>query len=166
MIGSALHRISQFWRHSSARVAAAETARATEILGPALIPLFLALPVNEQRHGLDVLAAVDRAGPADLVLRQAALLHDMGKAGARFSILDRSLAVFLDAVSPRLFHRFLSARPAFRQRHEMYRDHAAVGAARLAAAGAHELAAVVAEHHSPNPRLEVTRRLRRADAMN
>jgi len=166
MTGSVLHRVGQFWRHRWARVTPAESERATEVLGPALAPLFLALPVNERRHGLDVLAAVDHAGPADRLLRQAALLHDMGKAGARFSILDRSLAVFLDAVSARLFRRFLSVRPAYRQRYEMYRDHAAVGAARLAAAGAQELAAVLAEHHSPNPSLEVTRRLRRADAMN
>lgn len=166
MIASALHRVGQFWRHSSATVTQAETARAVELLGPTLAPLFLALPANEQRHGLDVLSAVERLGSADQLLQQAALLHDIGKAEARFSVLDRSLAVFLQALPGGLFEGLLRMRPGYRGRYQIYRDHAALGAARLAAAGAAELAAVVAEHHATNPSLEVSRRLRRADAMN
>lgn len=165
-MAAAWRRIGQFWRHSSARVSAAERAQAGEILGPELAPLFAALPTNEQRHALDVLATLVRQGEADRVLFQAALLHDLGKATARFSVLDRSLAVFLEAVSPALFARVLAALPAFRHRHEIYQRHAVIGAARLESLGATELAAVVAEHHASAPSLERTRRLRRADGLN
>lgn len=166
MIGATRRRVGQFWRHSSARVTPAEHGHATEILGPDLAPLFHALPTNEQRHALDVLATLERLGEQDRVLQQAALLHDMGKATVRFSIIDRSLAVFLEAVSPSLFARLLGALPGFRRRYETYRQHAAIGAARLETLGATELAAVVAEHHAVAPALDRTRRLRRADGLN
>jgi hypothetical protein len=142
-MAGALHRVGQFWRHASARVGPDESLKAQRILGPELTPLFGELPVNDQRHGLDVLETVTRIerDPTRL-LEQAALLHDVGKAGVRFSVIDRSLPVFLQALSPRLF------------------------AERLRAAGAADLAVIVAEHHAKDPQSEVTRRLQRADGRN
>ena len=157
------YRVRQFWRHSSARVTQADGIRAVELLGPRLAPLFASMPVNEQRHGLDVLEEAQRLGPVDSLLVQAALLHDVGKAEAKFSILDRSLAVFLKALSASLLRLFLNVRPGYRRRYQIYVDHAARGAARVAALGADELAAVIAEHHSLSPVHQVTRRLRQAD---
>jgi putative nucleotidyltransferase with HDIG domain len=167
MMTSARHRVSQFWRHASARVSEQERGAAERLLGPSLWPLFAQLPVNDQRHGLDVLETVMRLDrePGRL-LQQAALLHDIGKSGARFSVVERSLTVFLRATSPSLLHVFLRARPGFASRHHIYIDHARIGAERLRAAGAPELAAVVAEHHDAEPALEVTRRLQRADRRN
>jgi hypothetical protein len=142
-------------------------ARANEILGPRLAPLFLALPVNDRRHGLDVLTTLERDGvAAPALLQQAALLHDMGKADARFSVVERSLTVFLNRVSPGMLAGLLRTRPGLRRRYQAYRDHASLGAARLRAVGATELAAVVEEHHAENPELDITRRLRRADTRN
>lgn len=166
-MSAARHRVGQFWRHASAQVSPSESADAERILGPELASLFLRLPVNDQRHGLDVLETVARlnAEPSRL-LQQAALLHDVGKAGAEFSVLDRSLAVFLQAVSPRLLGALLRSRPGFAERYATYADHARIGAERLRAAGATELAAIVAEHHDPWPASEVTRRLQRADKSN
>jgi putative nucleotidyltransferase with HDIG domain len=167
MMVSARHRVGQFWRHASARVSEQEREAAERLLGPSLWPLFAQLPVNDQRHGLDVLETVMRLeGEPGRLLQQAALLHDVGKAGARFSVVDRSLTVFLRAVSPWLLQVLRRARPGFARRHDVYVDHARIGAARLRAAGAPELAAVVAEHHEPNPTSEVTRRLQRADGRN
>src|SRR5919201_2784995 len=163
----ALHRVSQFWRHASARVEADERAMVGAILGPALGPLFFELPVNDQRHGLDVLTTVRRLEPSpSRLLQQAALVHDAGKAGIHFSIIDRSLTVFLEAVSPRLFQLMLLARPLFARRYAVYKDHAQLGARRLPALGAPDLAAVVAEHHASQPMLDVTRRLQAADRRN
>ena len=162
-----LHRVGQFWRHSSARVTDAETARAEEILGPKLAPFFVALPVNDQRHGLDVLKTLERDGAvAPALLQQAALLHDMGKVDAHFSVVERSLTVFLARVGPPALATMLRLRPGFRRRFLTYRNHASVGAARLRTVGAVELAAVVEEHHAQHPQLEVTRRLRAADRRN
>ena len=160
MTASALHRVGQFWRHASARVTPEERATAEMVLGPGLAPLFLQLPVNDQRHALDVLDTVIRLdGQPSTLLQQAALLHDVGKGGARFSVVDRSLTVLLEAVAPRIL-------PAFARRFATYRDHARIGAEKLHALGAHELAAVVAEHHATNPSSDVTRRLKRADGRN
>jgi putative nucleotidyltransferase with HDIG domain len=167
MTGSALHRVGQFWRHASARVSEPEREAAAQVLGPALWPLFARLPVNDQRHGLDVLETVRRLdGEPARLLQQAALLHDVGKAGADFSVLDRSLTVFLRAASPTLLRLLLRARPGFARRHDVYIDHARIGAERLRAAGSPELATVVAEHHASDPASEVTRRLQRADGRN
>lgn len=167
MTVSALHRVGQFWRHASARVTASEAAAATQILGPALAPLFLQLPANDQRHGLDVLQTVRSVDPqAGRLLQQAALLHDIGKAGTGFSVLDRSLTVFLQAVSPGILQRFVGARPGFKRRYQAYMDHARVGAERVRTAGSPELAAIIAEHHSPDPRSDVTRKLKQADLRN
>jgi hypothetical protein len=163
----ALHRVGQFWRHASARIGVEESAEADRILGPALAPLFHALPVNDQRHGLDVLQTVRRLEEEpDRLLHQAALLHDVGKAGTRFSIFDRSLTVFLGALSPRLLDAALRASPGLAHRYRLYADHARIGAERLRAAGALELAAVVAEHHAAEPKSDITRRLQRADRRN
>jgi HD domain-containing protein len=167
MMAGARHRVEQFWRHSAGRIQRAEDALALELLGPALYPLFAALPRNERRHGLDVLGTVDRLeGRPEPLLRQAALLHDMGKAASGMSVLDRSQAVFLKALSPSLLALYLRLRPGFARRYARYRDHAAIGAHRLRQAGAEELASVVAEHHALEPAHTLTRRLQRADERN
>jgi len=167
LTASALHRVGQFWRHASARVTPAERATAARILGPELAPLYAQLPVNDQRHGLDVLDTVTRLdGQPGRLLQQAALLHDVGKGSARFSAVDRGLTVFLQAASPRILQAMLAARPAFARRFEIYRDHARIGAETLHALGAHELADVVAEHHAADPIRDVTRHLKRADGRN
>jgi hypothetical protein len=163
----ALHRVGQFWRHASARVSPEEWREAERILGPELSSLFFGLPINDQRHGLDVLATVTRLErePGRL-LQQAALLHDAGKGGARFSVIDRSLAVFVAAISPRLLDAMLKARPGFDARYRAYADHARIGAEALQSRGATELAAIIAEHHAAAPSSDVTRRLQRADRRN
>jgi putative nucleotidyltransferase with HDIG domain len=163
----ALHRVGQFWRHASARVRSEESLKAEQILGPGLAALFFALPITDQRHGLDVLATVTRLErqPSQL-LQQAALLHDLGKREAHFSVIERSLTVFLRAVSPGTLNVLLRSRPAFARRYGIYADHAQIGAERLRAAGAADLAAIVAEHHAKDPQSDVTRRLQRADGRN
>src|SRR5256714_14820414 len=150
MTGSARHRVGQFWRHASARVTERERAAVEQLLGPALWPLFAGLPVNDQRHGLDVLETVRRLeDEPDRLLQQAGLLHDVGKAGAQFSVVERSLTVSLRAASPRLLQALLRVRPGFARRHDVYVDHARIGAERLRAAGAPGPPPIVSENHAP-----------------
>ena len=154
-------------RHASARVTDEERANAQRLLGAQLADFFLRLPLNDQRHGLDVLETVRRLEgetEPDELLQQAALLHDMGKGLVTFSIIERSLTVLIKAVSPAALTALLRTRPGLELRYHTYADHAAIGARLLEAAGAPELAAIVAEHHDSQPRLELTRRLQRADA--
>jgi hypothetical protein len=161
-----MRRVGQFWRHASARVTPEERARAERILGP-LSKFFLDLPVNDQRHGLDVLETIARLEPEPSpLLQQAALLHDLGKAEAHFSVIERSLTVFLRAVSPATLRALQRSRPGFARRYGIYAEHARLGADRLRAAGAGDLAAIVVEHHATQPQSEVTRRLQRADGRN
>src|ERR1700694_1788127 len=127
----ALHRVSQFWRHASARVRPDESSEARRILGPELTPLFLELPVNDQRHGLDVLETAKRIEHSPtILLEQAALLHDVGKGGVHFSVIDRSVSVLFKALSPRLLDAMLAIRPGFARRYRAYADHARIGAER------------------------------------
>lgn len=164
---AASRRVGQFWRHASARVAPEESRMAAQVLGPTLAPLFIELPVNDQRHGLDVLTTVfELERQPSQLLQQAALIHDIGKREARFSVLDRSLTVSLKALSPRVLAAWLRLRPNFARRFQIYDEHARIGAERVKRSGANELAAVLAEHHSPQPKLEVTRQLQRADQRN
>ncbi len=100
------------------------------------------------------------------MLQQAALLHDMGKAGAGVSVVERSAAVLLRAAAPRVLGNASARAPGIRAPLRHLPDHARIGAERLHAAGAVELAAVVAEHHAPHPTLDLTRRLQRADGAN
>lgn len=160
----AFHRVGQFWRHASATVNGDERLQAGAILGSRLAPVFFELPVNDQRHGLDVLQTVRRlqAEPS-LLLQQAALLHDSGKQGAKFSVVDRSVAVFLKAAAPRLLDLLTRARPGFGTRLRIYERHASIGADRLRRLGATDLAEIVAEHHDGAPRRDDTRRLQEAD---
>lgn len=167
MMASAGHRVTQFWRHAAARVSEQEKAFAEQLLGPRLAPLFFQLPVNDQRHGLDVLQTVIRLeDQPGRLLQQAALLHDVGKAEAHFSVIDRSLTVFLKAVWPRSLKAVLRSRPALARRYAIYTDHARIGAEQLRTAGAADLAAIVAEHHAADPASEVVRQLQRADGRN
>lgn len=161
-----MHRVGQFWRHASAIVTPPERANAERVLGPLAI-LFFELPVNDQRHGLDVLKTLTQLeGQPSQLLQQAALLHDLGKSEAHFSVFERSLTVLLRAVSPMALKALLRSRPEFARRYRMYADHARIGAERLRSAGAAELAAIVAEHHAKAPQSDVTRRLQRADRRN
>ena len=167
MTGTPMHRLAQFWRHTSARVSTQEVNAVTEVLGPQLSRFFLDLPVNDQRHGLDVLKTIRRAEVSPpVLLQQAALLHDMGKVGAHLSVIERSLTVLLRAISPKVLRAVLRVMPSFAARYATYADHARIGAERLSGCGATDLAAVVSEHHARQPTLELTRRLQRADGAN
>src|SRR5205807_8146967 len=122
-----MRRVGQFWRHASARVTPEERARAERILGP-LAPFFLALRVNDQRHGLDVLETVtDLESQPSPLLQQAALLHDLGKGEAQFSVIVRSLTVVLMAVAPMILQSVARSRAAFGRLYRSYDEHASIG---------------------------------------
>lgn len=70
----------QFRSHVGARVTAAEVAELVSWTTPAQRALFAAMHPADQRHGLDVVAALRAAGHArDVELLLAGLLHDAGK---------------------------------------------------------------------------------------
>jgi hypothetical protein len=88
-------------------LSAAEWAEVADVLGPALVGLFGELDVKDQRHSLEVLRSLDRGVPgASSEIRQAALLHDIGKANLRIGLVGR---VFLSVVGGTPLTRLLGS---------------------------------------------------------
>jgi hypothetical protein len=81
-------RVRQAIRHVTGRVTSAERAELAAWLGPAQLRLFDAMHRADQRHGLDVVAALRSAGHGDPALLLAGLLHDCAK-GPRTGLAHR-----------------------------------------------------------------------------
>jgi hypothetical protein len=97
------------------------------------VALFDAMPVGDRRHGLDVVAALRGAGPADPDLLVAGLLHDCGK-GSRVRFLHR-VAWSLGGRFGAWIWRATSHLPTFRTGLAGLRDHAMRSAELAAEAG-------------------------------
>ena len=72
-------RIRRFVRYVTGRVTRAERAELAGWLTAAQLDLFEQMHRADQRHGLDVVAALQHAGYTDPELLFAGLLHDAGK---------------------------------------------------------------------------------------
>lgn len=72
-------KIRQSTRYLGARVALAERERLARDLLPAQLALFDGMHVADQRHGLDVMAALQGHDPDDRDLLLAGLFHDAAK---------------------------------------------------------------------------------------
>jgi hypothetical protein len=126
-------RSRQAIRHVTARVSAAELADLATWLTPAQSRLFQTMPRADQRHGLDVAAALTAAGYDDADLRVAGLLHDVAKGpGVRlwhrvgWSLGERYGAAVRDP---------LARLPGFGEAFERLRHHASRSAELAVAAG-------------------------------
>src|SRR5215218_6136227 len=73
-------KLRQTRQHLRARVAPGERESLAMWLTPAQLGVFDAMHVADQRHGLDVVAALRAAGETDADVLIAGLLHDAGKA--------------------------------------------------------------------------------------
>jgi hypothetical protein len=127
-------KVRRFTRYFTGRVSAAERSDLTTWLTQPQIALFDAMHPADQRHGLDVLAALRADGHAQPELLLAGLLHDCGK-GRRLHVWHRvawSLGERYGAGLESAFSRL----PTFRQAFATLRDHAARSAELAAAAGA------------------------------
>ena len=74
-------RTRQFARYVTGRVTRGERGEIAAWLTPGLFNLFNDMHRADQRHGLDVVAALRRAGHTEGDLLVAGLLHDCGKGG-------------------------------------------------------------------------------------
>ena len=72
-------RIRQFARYATGRVSAADRKTLAARVTPAQLALFDQMHRADQRHGLEVVAALRAAGHSDPDLLLAGLLHDCGK---------------------------------------------------------------------------------------
>lgn len=74
-----LVKVRQTKRHLLARVPARERGAVAAWLTPPQLALFDGMHVADQRHGLDVVAALRSGGETDPEVLLAGLLHDAGK---------------------------------------------------------------------------------------
>jgi hypothetical protein len=154
VLDRARYRVRQFMRGIKARVGPAERAEVRRILPSAASLLFDRMPVDAQRHSLNVLALLRASGPVGPDLAVAALLHDCGKLvesrnGAAISLWKRGPLVLLDAAAPGITTRWSSADPFSGWRYMLYvhRQHPALGAELAGEAGCTEAACWLIAHH-------------------
>ena len=154
----AAYRVAQAVGGSFGRLDEGAAARAVAELPPNLRPLFLSMRARDQRHALGVL---QRVGAASEVLRQAALLHDVGKAQVYLGTAGRTLVVVAGATGTTAL---VCRLPGVGPRIARYLQHPQVGADMLRAAGASpDLVEIVSEHQDPHPRRPETLLLQAAD---
>jgi hypothetical protein len=97
----AIYRVWQFWQVIKARpLTTDDGAEIAEILNPAELELFFRQDLGGQQHAMRVMRTLKEAGHDDAELLAAALLHDVGKAGALSRWWDRPVVVLGQALVP------------------------------------------------------------------
>src|SRR5690554_5162856 len=104
-----VYRLRQFWHGLQAQVSAQEQTLARRLLPGSSYALFARMPVDAQRHSLNVLYGV-QAVSDDPDLAAAALLHDAGKVAGenvhvRLGLWQRGPLVLMEAFAPHLLRR-------------------------------------------------------------
>jgi recombinational DNA repair ATPase RecF len=101
-----------------------DLAEVSLVLDTGELSLFLRMSVADRRHSLDVYHAVCEhlqkhgdSGLNSLLLKRAALLHDVGKSLFQISIIDRVLATFPQTVLRIFFFWRLNHVCAYRDKH-------------------------------------------------
>ncbi len=148
------YRLGQFLRGLTARVSPDEMLVAAEILPRPALARFCQMPLDAQRHSLDVLYTLWDAGYTDPDLAVAALLHDVGKlaaaqAGIRYGLWLRGPLVIASALWPDRVARWASDDPRRTWRYLLWvhQEHPRLGAIMAREDGCSELACWLIEHH-------------------
>lgn len=154
MAGRIWRRIRQFMRGVTASVSAEDLQRAAQLLPPAGLTRFQQMPVDAQRHSLNVLSSLQGAGWDDADLAAAALLHDAGKlaaakAGLTFNAWVRTALVLMEAFAPGLAARLgvEDAKGGWRYLLHVHLTHARIGARWAEADGCSPLTCWLIAHH-------------------
>jgi hypothetical protein len=146
--GAIHYRVWQFFRALTARVSQGDLETVACMLTPAPLALFRAMAIQDQRHGLDVYAALRKAGHTNPDLLAAALLHDVGKAVARLPAWQRAIIVLLDHFAPRLLARLSQGDPTgWRRPFVVYAQHPEAGACWAQEAGCSPLTVALIRRH-------------------
>lgn len=160
------YRVRQFWVALTCSSTPVEESVLRAHLNSAQIELFRRMTAAEQRHALEVMRTLQerqRTGApgrlgSELALFQAALLHDVGKAGGRIRLWHRVATVLLQRLWPAGLHWVAFGRVcrclaldsrSWRYPFFVLQQHAERGAQLAAQAGADPLAvALIRAHHA------------------
>jgi hypothetical protein len=139
-------KVRRFARYFLGRVSSAERDGLHAWLTPAQLKLFDSMHRADQRHGLDVVAALraDRQSNPDLLL--AGLLHDCGK-GRGLHVWHRIAWSLSERYGRRVERLFLRV-PSFKSAFAVIAAHAARSAELALAAGASDSTADLIRHQA------------------
>lgn len=178
------YRLQQFWRGFQAtrtELTDVEQKKAAGILSPAALLLFQRMPIDGQRHSMNVLTTLKERGDVPHSLAAAALLHDVGKvaaaeAGVAITLWWRGPLVLLETFAPVLLQRYASSDPQTRWRYllHVHLEHPAIGADWAKHAGCDELTCWLIRCHQDevnanvihDQRFQLLTRLQNADGAN
>jgi hypothetical protein len=155
MKSRATYRVWQAWRRLTARVQPHELQPVRELLPPAGQALFATMSRGDQRHSLDVHAALAATGCTDHEMLAAALLHDAGKGGHRVRFVMRPMIVLMRKGAPTTLRRLAgpSAIAPVEWWRRPFRDawhHAETGAILAERAGmSARVVELIRSHHDP-----------------
>lgn len=141
-------RVRQTLQATFAWVLPLDEHKAKGYLTEAEFCLFQTLRRSERQHHLRVLDKLLKQGHDHPALITAALLHDVGKTRARFTIVERVVAVLVKKFLPRQFETWSSGEAqGWRQPFVMSAQHPAWGAEMVAAAGGDAMAVELIRQH-------------------
>jgi hypothetical protein len=153
-------RVRQFVRYLTGRVTEPEREALRRWLTPAQLHLFQEMHRADQRHGLDVVAVLRRAGHTDPDLLLAGLLHDAGK-GTRLRLWHR-VAWAVSERHPALKRLFLRV-PTFSAAFSTMAAHVERSARLAIEAGCNERTADLIRHKVEDVDADLVAALRLAD---
>ncbi len=144
------YRVRQFLTALGLLQVPVAEAPLTDYLNAAQMELFQSMTVAEQKHAVAVLRTLQQAGHCEKMLAQAALLHDVGKAGGRIKLWHRVVTVLLQATCPMFLLRLAVDNPcSWRYPFFVQLYHAERGAEMAAKAGTPPIAvALIRWHHA------------------
>ena len=146
------YRVRQFWDALGSASRPVDEAVLRAHLNTAQIALFRCMSAAEQTHALAVLRTVEaeQGTGVGTALAQAALLHDVGKAGGRIRLWHRVARVLLQALHPALLDRLALDEPhSWRYPLFVLLYHAERGANLSAGAGTDAVAVeLIRAHHT------------------